>query len=144
MSWVRVWIHTVFTTKNREPLIQQDFRGQLFDHIKKNAKEKGIRLIEVNGYIDHVHCLIALNKDLSISKSLQLIKGESSFWVNKNKLCTKKFAWQDDYWAVGLSESHFQSVQHYIQNQEEHHRKISFKEEIDKFMMKYGWSWLAE
>ena len=141
MSWVRVWIHTVFTTKNRAPLLHDKYRKTIISHIKDNAKEKGIKLMDVNGYKDHLHCLIALNKDMSISKTLQLIKGESSFWINKNNYCTEKFSWQDDYWAVGISESHVESVAHYIQNQENHHRKTSFKEEIYLFMEKYGWTW---
>ena len=141
MSWVRVWIHTVFTTKYRAPIIHESYQAALFSHIKANAKEKGIKLLEINGYKDHVHCLIALNKDLSISKTLQLIKGESSFWVNKNKLCTERFSWQDDYWAVGVSDSRIKSVQQYIQNQEQHHRAKSFKEEVDILMEKYGWTW---
>ncbi len=141
MSWVRVWIHTVFSTKNREPLLQDKYRETIISHIKDNALEKGIILRDVNGHKDHLHCLIALNKDLSISKTMQLIKGESSFWINKNKYCAKKFEWQDDYWAVGVSEAHLKSVAQYIQNQDKHHRKISFKEEIDLFMEKYGWTW---
>ena len=141
MSWVRVWIHTVFTTKNRQPLITKNIRDRLFSHIKENAKKKDIFLEEIGGYHDHVHCLISLNKDLSISKTLQLIKGESSHWVNKNNLLPQKFSWQDDYWAVGVSEAHLQPVKYYLQNQETHHKKKTFQEEIDEFMVKYGWKW---
>ena len=141
MSWVRVWIHTVFTTKNRQPLITKNIRDRLFSHIKENAKKKDIFLEEIGGYHDHVHCLISLNKDLSISKTLQLIKGESSHWVNKNNLLPQKFSWQDDYWAVGVSEAHLQLVKYYLQNQETHHKKKTFQEEIDEFMVKYGWKW---
>ncbi|MEE9439848.1 MAG: IS200/IS605 family transposase [Saprospiraceae bacterium] len=83
MSWVRVWIHVVFSTKNRAEFLHQSFRQNIFTHIKENAREKNIKLIEINGYTDHVHCLLLLNKDMSISKTMQLIKGESSFWINK-------------------------------------------------------------
>jgi putative transposase len=141
MSWVRVWIHSVFTTKYRAPLLQKEYRQKIFSHIKENAKEKGIKLLEVNGYHDHVHVLFALNKEMSISKTIQLIKGESSFWINKNKMCSSKFSWQDDYWAVGVSESDLKLVHTYIINQEEHHKSKSFNEEIDLFMKKYGWDW---
>ena len=144
MSWVRVWIHIVFTTKNRKPLLTKNIRQDVFSHIKENAEKKLIKLSEINGYLDHVHCLIALNKDLSISKTLQLIKGESSHWINKRKLTREKFSWQDDYWAVGVSESHYEQVKSYIQSQEEHHRKKTFQEEIDLFMKKYGWSWHSQ
>jgi hypothetical protein len=73
-----------------------------------------------------------------------LIKGESSFWINQNKLAADKFTWQDDYWAVGVSESHLQSVRDYIHNQEMHHSKNTFTEEVNDFMEKYGWSLVKE
>ena len=144
MSWVRVWIHIVFSTKNRQAFLKENIRQEVLDHIKENAEKKKIKLSEVGGYNDHLHCLIALNKELSISKTTQLIKGESSYWINKNKLIRERFSWQDDYWAVGVSESHYEQVKHYIQNQEVHHKEKSFEEEIDLFMKKYGWTWHAE
>lgn len=98
MSWVRIWVHMVFSTKNRTPFLQQSIRDNVFQHIRKNAKSKDIWLDSIGGYVDHVHCLISLNKDQTISKVAQLIKGESSFWINKNKLTESKFEWQDDYW----------------------------------------------
>ncbi|MCX7874805.1 MAG: IS200/IS605 family transposase [Melioribacteraceae bacterium] len=143
MSWVRVWIHLVFSTKNREPVLHtKELREKVFNHIKENAKEKGIWLDSINGYKEHIHCLISLSKEQSISKVAQLIKGESSFWINKNKLTKTKFIWQDDYWAVSVSESHIESVRKYIEEQEEHHRLKTFTEEVDEFMKKYGWSFV--
>lgn len=140
MSWVRIWIHIVFTTKNRTPFLKtKDIRQTIFQHIKENAKKKDIYLDCVNGYTDHVHGLISLGKNQSISKVVQLIKGESSMWFNNQKLISEHFAWQDDYWAVGVSESHLSAVRNYIHNQEEHHRTKTFQEEIDSFMGKYGW-----
>lgn len=145
MSWVRVYVHLVFSTKNRAPYLHsKELRKQVFRHIKQNAESKGIWMDSVNGYADHAHCLISLNKDQGISKAAQLIKGESSFWINQNKLIEGKFIWQDDYWAVGVSESHLESVRKYIHNQEEHHRKKTFKEEVDEFMKKYGWEQIME
>lgn len=144
MSWVRVWIHIVFSTKNKVPFLQQNIRKQVFQHIKQNAEEKDIWLDSVNGYVDHVHCLISLNKDQTLSKVVQLIKGESSFWINKNNLCKDKFTWQDDYWAVSVSESHVKRVRTYILNQEEHHRKTTFAEEVESFMKKYGWQYISQ
>lgn len=132
----------VFCTKNRVPYLNsKELRKKVFQHIKANAEEKNIWLDCVNGYTDHAHCLIALGKEQTISKVAQLIKGESSFWINKNKLTADKFMWQDDYWVVGVSESHLESVRKYIRNQEEHHSKISFTDEVDTLMKKYGWSY---
>ena len=140
MSWVSVYMHMVFCTKNRTPFLDSPaLRKAVFQHIKKNAEEKGIWLDCVNGYHDHAHCLISLNREQSISKVAQLLKGESSFWINQNNLTKEKFVWQDDYWVVGVSKSHVQSVRNYIHNQEQHHSKQSFRNEIDVFMNKYGW-----
>jgi len=131
----------VFSTKNREPFLDSlDLRKQVFQHINQNAEEKDIWLDCVNGHQDHAHCLLSLGKEQTISKVAQLIKGESSFWVNKTKLTKDKFSWQDDYWAVGVSESHLESVRTYIHNQEEHHSKKSFSDEINEFIEKYGWA----
>jgi putative transposase len=140
MSWVRIWIHLVFSTKDRIPFMNsRELRAEIFAHILHNAKEKSIWIDCLNGYQQHLHCLISLDKEHSISKIAQLIKGESSFWINKNNLVSGHFSWQDDYWAVSISESHMIGAREYIFSQEEHHRKKSFDEEIDLFMEKQGW-----
>lgn len=143
MSWIRIWIHLVFSTKNREPYFtSKEKREKVIAHIKTNAKKKDIWLEEINGHKEHIHCLISLGKDQSISKVSQLIKGESSKWINDEKLTKTKFSWQDDYWAVSVSESHLKDVKDYIRNQEDHHRIKSFTEEVDDFMKKYGWKYV--
>jgi len=139
MSYVRIWVHIVFSTKNREPYLSEEVRGQVIGHIMENCKEKGIFLQTINGYLEHIHCLISLKNEQSISNVAQLIKGESSNWINKNRLILGKFAWQDDYFAVSVSESHYKKVTDYIKNQEQHHLKKSFSEETDEFIEKYGW-----
>ena len=145
MSWVRVYIHIVFSTKNREPFLNSSsLRKSVFQHIKQNASEKDIWLDCVNGYQEHTHCLISLGKEQTISKVAQLIKGESSFWINKNKLTKQKFNWQDDFWAVGVSESHLKAVRNYIYEQETHHKTVPFSQEVDTFMKKYGWQLIKE
>lgn len=145
MSWVRVYMHLVFSTKNRQPFLNTlELRKNVFQHIKNNAEEKGIWLDCINGYQDHAHCLISLGKEQTISKVAQLIKGESSYWINQHNLTTEKFIWQDDYWVVGVSESHLESVRKYIHNQELHHSVHSFESEINGFTEKYGWTFLQE
>jgi len=135
----------VFSTKNREPFLNSSsLRKSVFQHFKQNASEKGIWLDCVNGYQEHTHCLISLGKEQTISKVAQLIKGESSFWINKNKLTKQKFNWQDDFWAIGVSESHLKAVRNYIYEQETHHKTVSFSQELDAFMKKYGWQLIKE
>ncbi len=144
MSFVKIWVHLVFSTQNREPWLTKTIRQDVQKHIIENCRDKEIFLQAINGYTDHLHCLISLGKDQSISKVAQLIKGESSFWINKNKLTPGQFAWQDDYFAVSVSESQVQQVANYIKKQEDHHAKRSFTQEVHEFMTKYGWSKLND
>ncbi len=138
MSYIKIYVHYVWSTKNRIPFLTDKIRNNVFNHIRKNAKTKNIFIDFINGYTDHVHCLISLNDDLSIGKIAQLIKGESSHWINQNKLTKEKFAWQDEYLAVGICDDKINIVRDYIANQEEHHKKISFTQEYDKFIERYG------
>lgn len=138
MSYVKIWVHLVFATKNREYLLQNDLGGAIHEHIMTNCKKKEIFLQAINGSTDHIHLLISLGKDQSIAQIVQLIKGESSFWMNKYHLLPSKFSWQDDYFAVSVSQSKVGTVLNYIKNQEEHHKMKSFSEEVDQFLTKFG------
>ncbi len=139
MSWSRIWVHLVFTTKNRDQILRENIRQNLFDHIKENAKAKEIYIDSIGGFSDHCHCLISLGKDQNISKIAQLLKGESSLWVNKQKIFNYHFSWQNDYWAMSVSESGIDKVRSYILNQEQHHKKKTLNDEIDEIMNKYRW-----
>lgn len=115
-------------------------KNKVFDHIRHNAKEKGIYLSEINGHNEHVHCLISLTAEQTIAKVIQLLKGESSYWINKQEVVPREFEWADEYFAVSVSESQVDRVRQYIRNQEEHHRKKSWGEEVDEFLEKYGFN----
>ncbi|MEO6391361.1 MAG: IS200/IS605 family transposase [Pyrinomonadaceae bacterium] len=134
MSFVKVWIHFVWSTKNREPLLTNSIRPKVFQHIRENAKTKEIHLDFIGGYTDHVHCLISLGSGQEIENIIRLIKGESSLWVNKIKLTRGKFGWQDEYFAVSVSPSLVPGVRRYIANQEEPHSTKSFSDEFNGFM----------
>ena len=138
MPWVKVWLHFVWSTKDRLPHLTDEVRFKVFEHIRENARGKGIHIDFINGYLDHVHCLISLGTGQTLEKIMQLIKGESSFWINKNKLTKTKFAWQDEYFVVSVNESTLPSVRKYIANQEEHHQKVSFNDEFEVFLKRAG------
>jgi len=139
MPFVKVYLHCVWSTKNRIPYLNTiELRQKVWNHIRENAIQKGIFIDFINGYSDHCHCLISLGVDQNIQKVIQLIKGESSFWINKNELTKEKFQWQEEYFAVSVSESVLDKVRNYIKNQEEHHKKKTFQEEYDEFILKYG------
>jgi REP element-mobilizing transposase RayT len=135
----KVYIHFVWSTKNRYPYLKaKELRQTVWHHIYENAKSKGIFIDFVNGYSDHCHCLVSLGVDQTIQMIVQLIKGESSFWINKQGLINEKFEWQDEYFAVSVSESMLETVRNYIRNQEMHHTKKSFQDEYNEFIEKYG------
>ena len=138
MSYIRIWVHCVWGTKRKMPFLTKDNKWDILNHIKENSKLKGIYIDFINGNKEHIHCLISLKADESISRSIQLIKGESSFWINKNKLAKEKFEWADEYFAVSVSESQILKVRDYIKNQEEHHRNKSWQEEYEEFIQKYN------
>jgi REP element-mobilizing transposase RayT len=138
MAYVRVWIHAVWGTKDREHFLTKEIRTRVIQHIRENAKKKQIYIDTLNGYTEHLHCLFGLNADMTIAKVLQLMKGECAHWINKEKVTPTKFEWADEYYAVSVSESDVDRVRAYINNQEEHHRKKSFTEELEEFVKQYG------
>lgn len=137
MSHVKIWVHLVFSTKNRIPYLTKNVRFELRQHIMDNCKKNNIFLQAINGFEDHLHCLISIGKDQTISKIAHIIKGESSFWLNKSKMLNDFFSWQDDYFAISVSESQLSKVMNYIHNQEAHHSTKSFAQELDAFMKYY-------
>lgn len=144
MPYLKIYIHFVWCTKNREPFLNTiESRELVWNHISENAIKKDIYIDFINGYEDHCHCLISLNINQSVDKVMQLIKGESSFWINKNRhlfpnMKERKFEWQDEYFALSVSESVVDKVRNYIKNQEEHHKKKTFKEEYDEIIENYN------
>lgn len=101
MAFVKIWIHAVWGTKNRYPYLGGDIKKKVIEHIVENAKSKQIHIDTINGHTEHLHCLMALNADMSISKAMMLIKGESAFWINKQRLTSSKFDWADEYFCFG-------------------------------------------
>jgi len=98
MSYIEVYIHFVWSTKNRKNLLPTlEIRKKVWNHIKENAQKKGIYIDSINGHSNHCHCVVSLRIDQTIRQIMQLIKGESSHWMNDNKIIDNKFEWQDEY-----------------------------------------------
>ena len=143
MPYVRIWVHLIWSTKNRNKIVTRQLKPLLLNHIRENAKEKKIFIDQINCVQDHCHALISLGTSQTISKVALLIKGESSHWVNENQLTAGKFEWQDEYIAISVSESMLEKVRDYIKSQENHHQVKSFAEEYNLFMQKYGFNSLG-
>ncbi|WP_113923815.1 IS200/IS605 family transposase [Cognataquiflexum aquatile] len=141
MPFIKIYIHFVWTTKNFSPLLNgKTLREKVKSHILENCINKGIHVDQLAVQKEHCHCLISLGKEQTTSKLMQLIKGESAFWINKENLIPTRFEWQDEYFGVSVSENHILKVRAYIQNQDEHHGKKTFGEEYENFILKCGFS----
>lgn len=131
-----IWLHAVWSTKDRKRILGKSFRFKLFEHIKEYSIEKGIQLDIINGVEDHIHCLFRLKPSQNPAEIIKLIKGESSFWINKNIILDDKFEWQVGYGIFSVSERDIIPVRKYIYNQEEHHKEISYEDELKKITKK--------
>jgi len=138
MSYVKIWIHAIWATRNREKALSRNIRSRVFEHIHQNALSKGIFMDCVGGHLDHVHCLFRIRNDQMLHEILQRLKGESSHWINKDCNYPGHFAWQKEYLAISVSESQVGRVRKYIQNQEEHHRRKTFGDEFAQLIMKHA------
>lgn len=135
MSVVRVWLHIVWSTKNREPFFElKEQRKLIFEHIMAYGRSKDIHIDFVNGYTDHIHVLLALGATQTVADVVKLLKGESSHWLKQQGIVPAYFAWQTDYFAVSVSTTVLNRVRDYIKNQEIHHQTKSFTEEYDEFV----------
>jgi REP element-mobilizing transposase RayT len=143
-SYSRVWLHLVWGTLERRPLLNGASAPKLSVYLHEYAREKGIymKINFVNP--DHVHALVDLPTNLSIEEMAQLFKGSSSHWVNEQNLVSGKFGWGRGYGVFSVSESNVAEVANYIATQEEHHRKRPFAEELKLFVERHGLEWRDE
>lgn len=137
-SYNKIWIHAIWATKDRLPLIQPNVENKVYQLISKQLREQGCPVRIVNGMPDHVHCLFLLSPQKSINDVVKQVKGSSSYTVNHNDIITEKFLWQTGYAAYSVSESVVEKVFQYIKNQKEHHQKKSYQQEYDEFLKLYG------
>jgi len=138
MPYTSLYVHAIWTTKNREKIITPALKKELLKFITSYAKEKEMHPDAINCVADHIHILLSLKPDHSPANAIGLIKGASSFWVNKNKLLPHKFEWQDDYMGFSVSLSSLDKVRKYIANQEVHHAKKTFAQEYKEFLKAHG------
>lgn len=137
-SKCKIWIHAVFSTKDRQPLIRPHAEAKIFALVRKELTASGCWVDIVNGTDDHIHALFLLTPTLAVSDVLKQAKGGSSHEVNATGLLPEKFAWQTGYGAFSVSESHVGRVRDYILSQKEHHRTVAFAEEYERFLHHYG------
>jgi putative transposase len=130
-SFHRIWIHAIWATKEREPLINTSIESRVFGFMEEQFREMRCPVRIINGMEDHVHCLFLLNAQKSIAEVIKQVKGSSSHWMNELRLTEQIFSWQTGYAAYSVSESVMETVFQYIKNQKKHHQRRSFEAELD-------------
>jgi len=135
-TFTNLLYHIIFSTKDRVPYISSEIRADLHAYLGGIVRELGGVAVAVGGIEDHVHLLLRLPAELGISECLRVIKTNSSRWLHQKWPTQRRFAWQIGYGAFTVSASSQAAVVRYIQNQEQHHRKISFRDEFIAFLRK--------
>jgi putative transposase len=130
--------HVVFSTKDRMPVIHGEMRERLYEYMGGIVRgERGV-LLEIGGVPDHVHLLTKLKSDMAVAEMVRLVKSNSSKWWNELDGTKDRFEWQTGYGAFTVSESQVRRVRSYIQTQESHHAKVSFRDELITLLKKHG------
>jgi putative transposase len=132
-TYTSIWVHLIWSTKNKEPLISKKLKYELLPKIREIAQDKGYWIDFLNCVEDHIHLLIILQPKYSISEIVKNIKGPSYHWVNNSGLITEHFNWQDGFSGFSVSPRDVQRVRNYIKNQEEHHKNKSIDDEMHDF-----------
>ncbi len=136
-TYTQLYIQFVFAVKHRQALINTSWKNELFKYITGIVQNKGSKMLAINGMADHIHVFIGYKPSISIPDLVKDIKLATNDWINKNHLTNQKFAWQEGYGAFSYSRSQIKNVCDYLENQEQHHTKQTFKEEYLSFLKKF-------
>ncbi len=136
-TYTNLTYHLIFSTKGRQPILDQSARERLWPYLGGIARENGMKALEIGGVSDHVHILLSIPPALAVAKAMQLIKGGSSVWIKSEFPHLGVFAWQDGYAAFSVSQSSIEAVRRYIRGQQEHHRARSFAEEYRALLKRH-------
>jgi putative transposase len=151
-TYSQIYIQIVFAVSGRENLISKEWKDELYKYITGIVTNHGQKLLAINGVADHLHLLLNIKPNIALSELVRDIKANSSRWINEKRLVRGKFQWQEGFGAFSYSLSQLDDVIGYIQRQEEHHQKVSFKKEyltyLERFNVdfdeKYVFDWIEE
>jgi len=132
-----VYLHAIFSTKNRAPVLADEWRDELFHLLGGTANNLGRQSLIVGGIVDHVHMLFQLGRTISIADAMGKIKSTSSNWVNQRGGLPTEFHWQAGYAVFSVSQSNVEAVREYIRLQPEHHAKQTYQDELREWLMRY-------
>ena len=137
-TYTQIYYHIVFAAKNRQPVLVAERREELFKYVWGIIKNQKSHLYRINGAGDHLHLLVGLHPTVPLAQLVKDIKVSSSKWIKENRVFPKFEAWQDGYSAFTVGHGDKEGVIEYIKGQEEHHRKLSFNEELKRFLTEAG------
>jgi len=136
-SLVKNYIHIVFSTKYRRPIIDEEIENELYKYLGGTCNSLDCNVLIVGGYYDHIHILCMLSKNISLVELVKKVKAHSSKWIKTRGEKYSNFYWQDGYGAFSVNPAQIEIVKNYIANQKEHHNKKNFKKEFKLFLKKY-------
>ena len=136
-TFTQMYVQLVFAVKNRDAVLTKTIRDRVFEYMSGIITNLNHKSIIVNGTSNHVHILLGLNPSISVSDTVHDIKRSSSLFINNEKLCLDRFSWQEGYGGFTYSRSQIADVYNYIENQESHHKKRTFREEYIDILTKY-------
>ena len=136
-TFTNLLTHIIFSTKDRMPFIDAEVKPELLAYLGGMVREVNGKAYAINGTTDHIHLLVSLPPTIALSDAMKIVKANSSRWVSEKWSTQKAFGWQTGYGAFSVSRSNVPDVLKYIANQEEHHRKVTFKEEFIAFLKKH-------
>ena len=136
-TFSQIYIQVVFAVKGRECVIHTSWEEELYKYISGIVRNKGQKMLAINGMPDHLHIIIGMKPSCCLSDLVREIKKSSNDFINEKKFSKYKFSWQEGYGAFSYSHSALDNVIQYVNNQKEHHRKISFKDEYKEFLEKF-------
>jgi putative transposase len=136
-TFSQIYIQTVFAVSNRQSLIKTEFKEDLYKYITGIVTNQGQKLISINGVLDHVHILLGLKPAMALADLVREIKADSSNFINKERFVHGRFSWQEGYGAFSYGHSQLNSIIRYIQNQERHHSRRTFRTEYLTLLKKF-------
>jgi REP element-mobilizing transposase RayT len=130
-------VHVVFSTKNRQPMITEEFEPELYAYLGGTARNLESRCLAAGGTDNHVHLLISQSKKVALSHLMEELKKSSSKWIKTKASAFANFGWQDGYGAFSIGESQVEALKRYIDRQKERHKKLTFEQEMVALLRKY-------
>ena len=137
-TYTQIHIQTIFTVQNRQSLIKNEWKDELYKYITGIIKNHEHKVLQINGMPDHIHILFGMRPTQSLSDLMKQVKQDSSKWINNKGFVDGKFSWQAGFGAFSYSKSDIQNVINYIKNQEQHHKTVTFKEEYLRLLKEFN------